>query len=391
MRSTKRELINVFILSFSIFIVTIFLINANNLKKVEKFEDSDVEIKDILKEDTQSESENKLENENDFLYKSFITLHNDLHKSTIISLKTGNIIEFNDLLKEECITKFWDKVYELLEYKYPKFITDVLKKEKGNIYYTVKENEFIIYFEKFVFEPEYIETISIKVNYNEVYSFLNFEPKLDNEYLNESAYDYNKNKKTIALTFDDGPGKYTNDIVNILKDNKAKATFFMVGSKMNNYKNSLMNVYNNNFEIGSHTYSHMNMKKNNIKDIKKELKKTNDIFYNITGANISLVRPPYGAYNDEVINNIDYPLITWNIDTNDWRYHDKNYIVNHILDNAQDGSIILMHDSYKTTVEAVKEVLPKLYTLGYQVVTVSDLAAIKGQIISKNNVYSYFK
>lgn len=396
MRSTKNELINIFIISFSIFIVTLLLINASTLKKVEEPK------KDEQKISVNDNNENNLENvieettpvidKEAFNFVSFTTAKNGYHETIIVEKETGKFLEFDDLLKEDFVNKFWNKVYELLDLKYPKFILNTLKASEGNIYYDIKENEVIIYFENYKFEPEFLDVISIKVNYNEVKEYLNFTPKLDNEYVNESAYDYDKNKKTIAFSFDDGPsGKYTREIVDALKANKAKATFFMVGNKMNNYKNSLLYVYENNLEIGSHTYSHINMKQKSINEIEKELKKTRDIFYNITGSNINLVRPPYGAYNDKILSNIDYPFITWNIDTNDWRYRNKDYIVNHILENVTDGSIILMHDSYETTVEAVKEVLPKLYALGYQVVTVSDLAAIKGENIENNKVYSYFR
>ncbi len=324
---------------------------------------------------------------------ALITINEDLrHETIIIDNKSGEKIHFEDLIKEDKVDEFWDKVYELLDLKYPKFVIDGLKTSKGNIYYEIKQSEMIIYFEYFSFEVSLPETISIKVNYNEVKDYLNFTYKLDNEYLNESAYDYNKNKKAVAFSFDDGPNpKYTNKLVDILKENKAKATFFMLGKQMNNYKSNVLYVYENGLEIGSHTYGHINMKKNTIKKIEEELFNTNQIYNSITNSNIKLIRPPYGSYNSEILNNINYPFILWNIDTNDWRYHDKDYIVNHILSHVTDGSIILMHDSYSTTIEAVKEVLPKLYAMGYQVVTVSDLAALKGKVIQNNEVYSYFK
>lgn len=324
---------------------------------------------------------------------SFITTNeNHYHETLIIDNKTGQKLNIEALIKKDQIDNFWNKVYELLNLKYPEFIVEGINSSEGNIYYEIKENEMIIYFEYFSFEVSLPETISIRINYNEVKDYLNFSYKLDNEYLNESAYDYDKNKKAIALTFDDGPNsKYTNELIDILNANKAKATFFMLGSEMQKYQSNLLYVYNNGFEIGSHTYKHINMKRVSISEIKSELNKTNEVYKTITNDNIKLVRPPYGAYNDKILSSIDYPFVMWNIDTNDWRYHDKDYIVNHILDNVTDGSIILMHDSYKTTIEAVEEVLPKLYAKGYQVVTVSDLAALKGETLNNHEVYSYFK
>lgn len=331
--------------------------------------------------------ENKLHD-----FTAFIVIKNNDYRTYLISNKTGKEMSFDSIIKNDKLNLFWNKVYELLELKYPEFIINGIKSGKGNIYYDIKNNEMIIYFKNYVFNPEYNDLISIRVNYNEVKDYLDFTYELDHEYINENGYDYDKNKKTIAFTFDDGPsGEYTIDIVNELLKNKARATFFMVGSKMYTYEKSLLYAYQNKMEIGSHTYNHINLKKAKETLAKEELEKTDIIYNEITGSNIKLLRPPYGAYNDKTLKNYDYAFITWNIDTNDWRYRNSKYIEEHILSHVTDGSVILMHDSYKTTVEAVRNVLPKLYALNYQVVSVSDLAAIKGYTLENHKVYSYFK
>ena len=331
--------------------------------------------------------ENKLHD-----FTAFIVIKDNDYRTYLISNKTGKEMSFDSIIKNDKLNLFWNKVYELLELKYPEFIINGIKSGKGNIYYDIKNNEMIIYFKNYIFNPEYNDLISIRVNYNEVKDYLDFTYELDHEYINENGYDYDKNKKTIAFTFDDGPsGEYTIDIVNELLKNKARATFFMVGSKMYTYEKSLLYVYQNKMEIGSHTYNHINLKKAKETLAKEELEKTDIIYNEITGSNIKLLRPPYGAYNDKTLKNYDYAFITWNIDTNDWRYRNSKYIEEHILSQVTDGSVILMHDSYKTTVEAVRNVLPKLYALNYQVVSVSDLAAIKGYTLENHKVYSYFK
>ena len=397
MSSTNNKIINIFILAFSLFLVMFLLLSTDTFEKVEEDKTNnnviikEINISEIIsKYNEQNIVVSQIYN-NDFV--SLITVNEKQnHETLLIDVKTGEEMPFEDIILDEYSKDFWNKVYDLLSLKYPKFIIEGLKTSEGNIYYEIKDNEMVVYFENFSFSEEYHEIISIKVNYNEIHNFLNFPVKLDSDYENESAYHYDKSKKTIALTFDDGPnGKYTKKIVDVLKDNKAKATFFMVGNKMNSYKDTLLYVYENGFEIGSHTYSHINMKKETIGKVKDEIKKTRNIYNKITGSNLTLVRPPYGAYNENVLKNISYPLITWNIDTNDWRYHDVSYIVEHIMSNASDGSIILMHDAYETSLEALKVVLPKLYAKGYQVVTVSDLVAIKGAKLENNHVYSYFK
>lgn len=331
--------------------------------------------------------ENKLHD-----FTAFIVIKDNDYRTYLISNKTGKEMSFDSIIKNDKLNLFWNKVYELLELKYPEFIINGIKSGKGNIYYDIKNNEMIIYFKNYVFNPEYNDLISIRVNYNEVKDYLDFTYELDHEYINENGYDYDKNKKTIAFTFDDGPsGEYTIDIVNELLKNKARATFFMVGSKMYTYEKSLLYAYQNKMEIGSHTYNHINLKKAKETLAKEELEKTDILYNEITGSNIKLLRPPYGAYNDKTLKNYDYAFITWNIDTNDWRYRNSKYIEEHILSHVTDGSVILMHDSYKTTVEAVRNVLPKLYALNYQVVSVSDLAAIKGYTLENHKVYSNFK
>ena len=95
--------------------------------------------------------------------------------------------------------------------------------------------------------------------------------------------------------------------------------------------------------------------------------------------------------NDLVKTRINTPLIAWNIDTNDWLYRDSEYVYNHIIDNVQSGDIILMHDIYPETVEAVKKALPHLNALGYKVTTVSELARIQNRILENGVVYRSLK
>lgn len=389
---SKRTLDNIliYLLAFLIVINIVYFSKnfdlSNMSKRLSDSNGSEITFT-TLKNSNSIIKENKLHD-----FTAFIVMKNNDYKTYLVSNKTGKEISFDSIIKSDKLNLFWNKVYELLELKYPEFIINGIKSGKGNIYYDIKNNEMIIYFKNYVFNPEYNDLISIRVNYNEVKDYLDFTYELDHEYINENGYDYDKNKKTIAFTFDDGPsGEYTIDIVNELLKNKARATFFMVGSKMYTYEKSLLYAYQNKMEIGSHTYNHINLKKAKETLAKEELEKTDIVYNEITGSNIKLLRPPYGAYNDKTLKNYDYAFITWNIDTNDWRYRNSKYIEEHILSHVADGSVILMHDSYKTTVEAVRNVLPKLYALNYQVVSVSDLAAIKGYTLENHKVYSYFK
>lgn len=317
---------------------------------------------------------------------------NSIYTSFIVDANTGKEMQIEDLLKDGMYQDFQNKINYLIDLKYPKFIADKLKNEKGTIAYEIKENEMVIYFSGYTFEPEYTSEIKLKVNYNEIKDYINFSYKLDSEYENENGFHYDKNKPTIAITFDDGPnGNKTKAILKALNDNKMHATFFMVGSKMRSSSTLIGEVLDSHNEIGSHTYSHINMKRVEEEKVKEELRLTNEIFKSITKQNIKLMRPPYGAYQKELVSSYPYSFVLWNVDTNDWRYHNVEYLVNYILDNATDGNVILMHDSYEASVEAVEKVLPQLYVRGIQVVSISELAAIKGYTLEFGEVYHSFK
>lgn len=313
-------------------------------------------------------------------------------KSFIYENDTGKEIELKDMFKKNCYEEFVKKSFELLSLKYASFIVSGIKEFPGDITYQFKNNEVIIYYKNYVFNPSYNGDIVLHVNYNEIDDYLNFKHVKDDIYTNENGFNYDPKKPTVAISFDDGPnGENTIQILKALEDNKMCATFFMVGNKMNKQKHILKAVTATHSEIGSHTYSHINMKRVDMEKVKQELTLTDETFKNIMGFDIKLVRPPYGAYTDDIIKDFPYSFILWNSDTDDWKYKDVEYIVNYILEHAHDGNIILMHDSYETSVEAVKIALPRLYARGIQVVSVSKLAELKNIDLAPGTAYRYIK
>ncbi len=310
------------------------------------------------------------------------------YESHIYNNKNGLEVEIDSLIKEDKIDDFWYKVYELLALKYPEFIVNGIKDSVGINAFDIKDNEMTIYFMNYTIEPTISELLTLKVNYNEIKDYIDFSCKLDKDYTNENGFSYSSSKKTIALTYDDGPsGDKTEKILSILEKNKARATFFMVGNKMVADKNTVLKVYESGNEIGSHTYAHANLKRQTKEERAKDLKKTDDIYNQITGDQIKLLRPPYGAYKKDMLEEFNYSLVLWNIDTEDWRYNGVDRIIDVVLDNLSDGSIILMHDSYNRTIDATEKLLPLLYAKGYQVVSVSELAKLKGVELEKNFAY----
>lgn len=328
----------------------------------------------------------KKERFNSIIY--FLYKENENVKSYFVDEQLDEITDIYSIIKKECKDSFDAKINELLNLKYPKFIVEAINNNSSKNY-EIKDNEMIIYYTDVNLNLE--EKLFLTVNFNEIKDYLNITVKLDSTYQNENGYNYDPNKKSIAFSFDDGPsGNKTLEILNILNDNKAHATFFMVGNRMNSYSTVVTTVHNSGNEIGSHTYNHCNLKKTKIEKILEQEKLTSQIYYDLTGDTLKLTRPPYGSINQKVKESLDTIFVTWNIDTEDWRYKDVEHIKSEILNKVNDGDIVLMHDSYETTVEAVRQVLPLLYAEGYQVVSVSELANLKGQTLEKNNIYRHF-
>lgn len=324
-------------------------------------------------------------------FTNVVSLKDDRYISKIFNFKTGEEVTIESILKPNMADVFFEKVKELLYLKYPLFIASKLElHDKTNSYY-LKENELIIYYYDYVIEPEVSEELSLHVNYNEIKECMDITVKLDKSYENEDGSKIDKNKKIVALTFDDGPGGYTSNLVDILKENKAYATFFMLGKNINIYKDTVLKVHESGMEIGYHSYNHKNFKRQKLDVIKKEFDESNEILKSITGEGFHLVRPPYGEINDKIKNELDAAFILWDIDTMDWKYRNSNYLVNYVLDNAETGDIILFHDIHKTSVDAIEKLLPVLYVNGYQVVTVSKLAEVVGINLEYHKSYRYFK
>ena len=322
---------------------------------------------------------------------SVLTIKDNKYQSKIFNYETGEELSIDDLLKEDKKEEFWNKITELVYLKYPNFIADVISKNDRENVYFLKDNELIIYYYDYEITPSLNEDIFLTVNYNEIKDYLNINVDLDSFYNNEDGSVINTNKKLVAITFDDGPGPYTNKLLDILNANKAHATFFMLGNNLEKYRSVVLNVYNSGNEIGYHSYAHTNFKRQDIATIKSELDQSNAILKNITGTTFSLIRPPYGSLNSEIKEELDASFILWSVDTEDWRHKDSEYLLNYVLENIYAGAIILFHDIHATSVDAMTKILPYLYAEGYQVVTVSDLAKNYNVTLESHKSYRYFK
>jgi len=269
-------------------------------------------------------------------------------------------------------------------------------KDKGNMFIDYDYNLDSDELELKLYYYEYLDNNIL--NKEEV----NFMADLDEEEIisvdkvdNNLEYDVymdrviDRSKPMIALTFDDGPSHNTGRIIDVLNKYGVKATFFVLGANILGNEDIIEELKISGMEIGNHMYSHKLLTRMKEDDIKKEYNKTRKLIYDIVGEYPSLTRPSYGSANKKVRRVIDSPIIGWNIDTLDWKYHNSNYIENKILNKVSDGSIILMHDIYSATGNAIEKVIPKLLDSGYQFVTVSELFYYKNIELENGKMYRY--
>lgn len=199
-------------------------------------------------------------------------------------------------------------------------------------------------------------------------------------YFNEDgSYDPSQKRKLLCLTFDDGPGQYTDDLLNCLEENNAHATFFMLGQNVGNYPEQVQHILKAGCEIGSHSYDHPNLKNLDLDSVKKQFTDTDDLLIKACGQAATVARAPYGEWNQDIIDTVGKPFFTWSVDSRDWDYKDADLDYKSVMEgDLSDGSIILMHDIHQPTVEAAKRIIPELVAQGYKLVTVSEMAQAKG-------------
>lgn len=193
--------------------------------------------------------------------------------------------------------------------------------------------------------------------------------------------------KMIALTFDDGPGPYTDELIDGLEKLNAKASFFLVGEKIKSYPDTVAKIAGNGHLVGNHTYSHIKLTALSPDKIKKEIDKTNEEIKAITGEAPQFFRPPFGRYNSDTLNYVDMISVRWSKDTIDWKYEDEERLYRYLIKNAGDGEIFLMHDVEKTTVKGVLRAIETLQKQGYKFVRADELLCRNGDGLLKGIGY----
>jgi len=382
---TKNE--TIIILSLLLLIACLYLLYPVNTFDNETSYLSDSKVGDI----SDFSFEGKLVSETIFDDKyAYVTYQNgNVKKSYYLDLLNNEVTDYLGFIKDEYENDFKNKVHELLLRKFPTSIVTVLESKAKAAYIFTDEYLMINYDVKNILETT--REFNLKVYYVEIDKYLEFATKKAVDVTYDDGFNYDENKVSISFTFDDGPnGKKTKQLIDALEDYKMSATFFMVASKLEGDQDTVKKVSDSHSEIGYHSLEHKYFTSQTTKEIQSDFKKANTSLKAITGKYFHLTRPPYGDYNKNVLNAIDNAFIRWDLDTNDWRYKDVEYIQNYVLDNFKDGSIILFHDSYNTSVEAAISLMETLYLMDVQVVSVSELAKLKDIKLEDHNVYYSF-
>ncbi|NLB61961.1 MAG: polysaccharide deacetylase family protein [Clostridiales bacterium] len=195
-------------------------------------------------------------------------------------------------------------------------------------------------------------------------------------------------KPIIALTFDDGPAPSTTRILDILEGYGVRATFFIVGDMACRNSAIVERAYAMGCEIGNHTQTHkVALKGISATEVRKEITPVDEFMLSLIGERPKYIRPPWGSFDETALDAFERPVILWSVDTRDWDTRDSQKIVQHIKDNVFDGAILLMHDLYPETANAVGEIVPWLIEQGYQLVTIGELFEARGIELLPGHAY----
>ena len=320
-----------------------------------------------------------------FINSSILANPESYMKSYVYDLNQNKILTIHDVITDESFPKLVAILKTKLVQQYGECILlDQIKTTITENYeyplFTLDQDTITIYFNPTEVTASYCDIIDIEIPLEP----LKIKIPIVEEDKTDTAVELittpkilDATKKVVALTFDDGPSKYTKEILDILKENRAYATFFVIGNKVEIYEETMQQMVLQGNEIGNHSYNHKWLTKLNEEDLKEQITKTQDVIYKVTGYTPTIIRPTYGSISNKLREQLSLDVVMWSVDTSDWKYKSVDRIVKEATTNIKDMDIILMHDTYKRTVTALKKIIPILQKQGFEFVTVSELQEIK--------------
>lgn len=210
------------------------------------------------------------------------------------------------------------------------------------------------------------------------------------DYLPKRGRAIDPDKPMVALTFDDGPSKYTVPIAELAEQYDGRVTFCVVGNRIDQFSDSLIRVSEAGHEIANHTWEHKKLAILSYEEAKNQIQKTNDKVQELTGKPTTFIRPTYGSVSDtlrQLSTDLKMPLANWQVDTEDWKSRNADSVYQVCMAQVKDGDIILFHDLYESTYHAIERIIPELTAQGYQLVTLSELLEYSGQQPEYGHIY----
>lgn len=178
----------------------------------------------------------------------------------------------------------------------------------------------------------------------------------------------------IAFTFDDGPHPvWTEKLLDGLKEREIRATFFVIGQSAEEHPELIQRMLEDGNQVGNHTYSHVQLTACKTDQALEEIQKTQEVIYDATGFQPRYIRPPFGSWNEVLQDKTNLQSVLWDVDPYDWKVQNTDIIVQRILEQTEDGSIILLHDVYEESVEAALKVADIFLERGYRFCTVDEI------------------
>ena len=185
-------------------------------------------------------------------------------------------------------------------------------------------------------------------------------------------------ERYVALTFDDGPWPETTEtLLDGLAARGAKATFFLIGEQIAGQEETVRRMAREGHQVGNHTFAHIRLD-GAVSEGQRDIARTEAALTELLGGSDYWIRPPWGSISESLAARLPVPLVYWSLDPEDWRVRDTQRVVSAILRDVKDGDIILLHDPYRTSVEAALQVVDALSAQGYRFVTVQELLERSG-------------
>ena len=272
-----------------------------------------------------------------------------------------------ELLLEEINSCLQDKKWEQERIK--RIVKGFSAQDLSAWSFDYKDSQIILYPSQAV---ENLDELALPVS--SFFDVLQSSYLLDKDAALYKAYFEKKNRKVVALTFDDGPNPATtNQALDILYKYGIKATFFILGKNISGNEEILKRMKVDGHVIGNHSWNHPVLSKLSLDEAKKQITDTEDALIKVLGSSSKLMRPPYGAITDDIRNSLDLSFIMWDVDSLDWKSKNEAAILTEIQHQVRNGSIILMHDIHAATINALPKIIDYLKEQGYDFVTIPDL------------------